>query len=220
MWLSTAPAMAAAIGCSERDSSEAAISNARFESTPLVAVTAARAIRPSVMVPVLSRTTWLMRRVDSRASPLRIRTPSWAPRPVPTMIAVGVASPSAHGQAMTKTATAALIPSEAGPPKTSQLASVTAAATSTIGTKTAEIRSARCCTGAVEFCASSTRRIMRARVVSVPTRVASITRDPCPFNVAPLTTSPTSTSTGTGSPVSIDSSTVDIPSTTRPSTGT
>ena len=33
--------------------------------------------------------------------------PSCAPRPVPTISAVGVASPSAHGQAMTSTATAA-----------------------------------------------------------------------------------------------------------------
>ena len=31
--------------------------------------------------------------------------PAWAPRPVPTMMAVGVASPSAHGQAMMSTAT-------------------------------------------------------------------------------------------------------------------
>ena len=34
--------------------------------------------------------------------------PSWAPRPVPTMIAVGVARPRAHGQAMISTATAAV----------------------------------------------------------------------------------------------------------------
>ena len=33
-------------------------------------------------------------------------TPASAPRPVPTMIDIGVASPSAHGQAMIKTATA------------------------------------------------------------------------------------------------------------------
>ncbi len=42
--------------------------------------------------------------------------PSWAPRPVPTMIAVGVASPSAHGQAMISTATAAVNASSAGLP--------------------------------------------------------------------------------------------------------
>ena len=33
-------------------------------------------------------------------------TPACAPRPTPTMIDIGVASPSAHGQAMISTATA------------------------------------------------------------------------------------------------------------------
>ena len=37
-----------------------------------------------------------------------MRMPSWAPRPVPTISAVGVASPRAHGQAMISTATAAV----------------------------------------------------------------------------------------------------------------
>ena len=37
-----------------------------------------------------------------------MRMPSWAPRPVPTIRAVGVASPSAQGQAMISTATAAV----------------------------------------------------------------------------------------------------------------
>ena len=35
-----------------------------------------------------------------------MRTPAWAPRPVPTMIAMGVARPRAQGQAMMRTATA------------------------------------------------------------------------------------------------------------------
>ena len=35
-----------------------------------------------------------------------INTPNLAARPVPTMIAVGVANPKAHGQAITTTATA------------------------------------------------------------------------------------------------------------------
>jgi hypothetical protein len=37
-----------------------------------------------------------------------MRMPSWAPRPVPTSSAVGVASPRAQGQAMIRTATAAV----------------------------------------------------------------------------------------------------------------
>ena len=42
----------------------------------------------------------------SRASAFLISTPACAPRPMPTMIDIGVASPSAHGQAMISTATA------------------------------------------------------------------------------------------------------------------
>jgi hypothetical protein len=43
---------------------------------------------------------------------------------------------------------------------------------------------------------------------------------PKPLSVAPMTASPADFSTGTGSPVSMDSSTFDRPSSTRPSTGT
>src|SRR6266571_3624493 len=43
----------------------------------------------------------------SRLSPPRIRMPCSAPLPVPTIMAVGVASPKAHGHATTSTATAA-----------------------------------------------------------------------------------------------------------------
>jgi len=57
-------------------------------------------------LPVLSSTTVSTARSVSRTSALRISTPSSAPRPVATITAVGVASPSAHGQAMTSTPTA------------------------------------------------------------------------------------------------------------------
>ena len=60
--------------------------------------------RPTVSVPVLSSTTVSTRWAVSSASPPRMRMPASAPRPVPTMIAVGVARPIAHGQAMTTTA--------------------------------------------------------------------------------------------------------------------
>ena len=61
---------------------------------------------PSVIVPVLSRITVSSLCAVSSASPLRIKMPCSAPRPVPTMIAVGVARPRAQGQAMISTATA------------------------------------------------------------------------------------------------------------------
>ena len=43
---------------------------------------------------------------DSKASAFLINTPAIAPRPVPTMIDIGVANPNAQGQAIIKTATA------------------------------------------------------------------------------------------------------------------
>ena len=57
-------------------------------------------------------------------------------------------------------------------------------------------------------------------MVPVPTRSERIVRLPVVFSVAPITLSPARLVTGTGSPVSIDSSTALEPSTTTPSTGT
>ena len=77
-----------------------------------------------VTVPVLSSTIVSMRRVDSRISGPLISSPSCAPRPVPTISAVGVASPRAHGQAMISTATAAVNANVALCPVPSQKPSV------------------------------------------------------------------------------------------------
>ena len=96
---------------------------------------------PSVTVPVLSSTIVVIRRVCSRISGPRIRIPSCAPRPVPTISAVGVARPSAHGQAMISTATAAVNAAETSPVTRSQPPSVASERAITIGTKTAETRS-------------------------------------------------------------------------------
>ena len=63
--------------------------------------------RPAaVRVPVLSKTTVFTAPARSNTSASRIRMPCRAAAPVPTMIAAGVARPSAHGQAITSTATA------------------------------------------------------------------------------------------------------------------
>ena len=94
------------------------------------------------------------RRVDSSTSGPLISRPSWAPRPVPTISAVGVASPSAHGQAMISTATAAVNANVALSPVPSQKPSVATASAMTTGTNTPETRSARRCTGALPVCAS------------------------------------------------------------------
>ena len=82
------------------------------------------AMRPVVTVPVLSSTIVSTRWVDSSTSGPRMRIPSWAPRPVPTSRAVGVASPSAQGQAMISTATAAVKASRRVWPVASQPARV------------------------------------------------------------------------------------------------
>ncbi len=146
-----------------------------------------------------------------------MRMPSWAPRPVPTSSAVGVASPSAHGQAMIRTATAAVNAATVSPVAPSQPPKVATAISRTTGTKTPEIRSARRCTRALPLCASSTSFAIRASRVSAPTRVASTTSRPPAFTVAPVTASPTATSTGTDSPVSREVSTAEAPSVTVPS---
>ena len=61
---------------------------------------------PSVNVPVLSSTTTSTLRICSRATASFIRIWLLAALPMPTIRAVGVASPKAHGQAMTSTDTA------------------------------------------------------------------------------------------------------------------
>jgi hypothetical protein len=171
-----------------------------------------------VTVPVLSSTIVSTARVDSSTCGPLIRMPSCAPRPVPTRIAVGVARPIAHGQAMISTATAA-VNAAAGPcPVASHAARTPSAITMTTGTNTAETRSASRCTGALPFCASVTSRVIRASSVSAPTRVARTTRRPEVLTHPPVTASPTVTSTGTGSPVSIEASTADTPESTTPST--
>ncbi len=143
--------------------------------------------------------------------------PTCAPRPVPTSSAVGVARPSAQGQAMINTATAAVKASVAGCPRASQTPRVTSAIPITTGTNTAETRSARRWTRALPLWASVTSRAMRASCVSAPTRVARTTSRPPAFTVAPTTASPGATSTGTDSPVTMLASTADSPSSTTPS---
>ncbi len=62
---------------------------------------------PLVIVPVLSKTIVSTSLSVCRAAPWRISTPFSAPIPLPTIRAVGVASPRAQGHAMTREATKA-----------------------------------------------------------------------------------------------------------------
>ena len=112
-------------------------------AAPLAGRTSTSRIRPSVTVPVLSSTIVVTRFVCSSTSGPLMRMPSWAPRPVPTMRAVGVARPSAQGQAMMSTATDAVKAAVTSPSSTSQPTSVASESAITIGTNTPETRSTR-----------------------------------------------------------------------------
>ena len=118
---------------------------------------------------------------------------------------------------MMSTATAAVNAAPRPAPLPIQKPSVAMDSAMTTGTKTPEMRSASRCTCALPFCASSTRRAMRASWVSAPTVSARTTRRPPALSVAPATVLPTVTSTGTDSPVSRLVSTAERPSTTVPS---
>ena len=72
-----------------------------------------------------------------------MRMPCFAATPVPAMMAAGVASPSAQGQAITSTATARISAVSAPTPAHSQPSSVSKAITSTTGTNTLETWSTR-----------------------------------------------------------------------------
>ena len=89
----------------------------------------------------------------SRLSPPLISTPFSAPRPVPTMIAVGVASPRAQGHAMMRTATKftnAIVNRTSTGAKTNHTAKVAIAMHRTTGVKIPLITSASRAIGALD----------------------------------------------------------------------
>ena len=175
---------------------------------------------PSVSVPVLSNATTRIACATSSASASLMRMPCRAAIPVPAMIAVGVARPSAHGQAMTSTATALRMAASQLPPTRPQPSSVTAAMPITTGTKTALTRSTRRWIGAFFAWADSTMRTMRESVDSAPIALVRTTSRPSLLTDPPVTALPTCLATGRLSPVISDSSTSLSPSITSPSTGT
>ena len=103
------------------------------------------------------------------------------------MMAVGVASPSAHGQLITSTLMQWLSAEAKSPEIAIQATNVAAATTMTTGTKMPAILSATRSMGALVLVASSTRRMMPASVVSSPTAVASTQIQPEVVVVAPVT---------------------------------
>ena len=71
--------------------------------TPSAGMTSVTLGSPEVMVPVLSRATMSILPASSREAAVLKRMPFLAPMPLPTMMATGVARPSAQGQLMTST---------------------------------------------------------------------------------------------------------------------
>ena len=213
--------MAAASGCSLDDSTAATVPRSSSSVKPSVATSAASLGRPSVSVPVLSTTSTVTCPRRSSASAFFTSTPACAPRPTPTMMLIGVARPSAHGHAMMSTATAftSACARRGSGPSHSHSTKVSTAAPSTAGTNHPATRSASAWIGARLRCASATICTMRASIVSLPTRSARMRNPPVPLIVPPVTASPAAFATGMGSPVSMDSSTLELPSVIFPSTG-
>src|SRR5699024_2932547 len=89
-------------GCSDWFSALPTNCNTSFSVNPSVTNTFVNVGSPFVTVPVLSKTTVSTDCVFSKCSPPLKRTPISADRPDPAIIDVGVARPSAHGQAITK----------------------------------------------------------------------------------------------------------------------
>ena len=120
--------------------------------------------RPTVRVPVLSKTTASTRPACSRCEPPLMRMPRRAPLPIAALIAVGVARPTAQGHATSSIVIAR---------RTSRVTSkVTADNRKDAGTKRREKFSPMVWMGARSCWACSTRVMIRPMVVSLPTASA------------------------------------------------
>ncbi len=127
---------------------------------------------PSVTVPVLSRQTISVFPAISRLSAVLNRIPFLAPFPLPTIIATGVAKPSAQGQLITRTDIPLASEKPMLCPVISHTAIVTKAIAITIGTNTPETLSAIFAIGAFVADASETIFMILEIAVFCPTEVA------------------------------------------------
>ena len=147
--------MAWASGCADPCSTAAAAINTASSVIPSAVTTSTTSGWPIVSVPVLSKTITLSRVASSSADAFLNRMPCFAPRPVLTMTAIGVASPSASGHAITNTVMVIVIANSSGCPMSQNQAPNVARpmAMAAITNHWAAL-SARSCAGALEFCAS------------------------------------------------------------------
>ena len=211
--------IASASGCSESRSTAAARARTSFSDKPS-AVSSVTSGSPLVSVPVLSITTTWTRAAASIAAAFLKRIPRLAPSPVPTMMAVGVARPRASGQVITTTVMANRIAWLKLRPASNQTINVSVPPISATSTSQKAARSASCCPGAFELWASCTSLTMWARAVSEPTFVARARSVPFLLIEPPINCAFGAFETGRLSPVTTDSSTSLMPSSTTASTGT
>ena len=137
------------------------------------------------------------------------------------MIDIGVASPSAQGQAMISTVTAATSAKvkRGSGPNIIQAANANSAAAITAGTNQPATRSASRWIGARERCAFATM-IDDPRQHGVAADFSARMHQPAALvDGAADHASPSAFATGIDSPVTMDSSTKELPSVTTPSTG-
>ena len=170
--------IALASGCSLLFSNAYAYFNKTSSVTPAAGMISVTFGSPLVIVPVLSSATICIFPVSSSETAVLNIIPFLAPMPFPTIIATGVASPSAHGQLITSTA----IPLDnAKPilcPAISHTIIVITAIVITVGTNTPDTRSAIFAIGAFVAAASLTIWMICESVVSSPTLVARHFRYP------------------------------------------
>ena len=162
---------------------------------------------PFVKVPVLSNRIVVVFPISSRIAAFFISMPFEAATPVPTVTARGVARPSEQGQEITRTQIALEKENSKSPVKMSHNIKVMTEIPITMGTKTADILSARRDMGAFEPEAFSTSLIIPDITVSSPTFVAEIVKVPFLFNVPAFTLSWMVLYSGMLSPVRLDWST-------------
>ena len=171
-------------------------------------------------MPVLSSTMCVSPCACSRASTSLMRMPPRVAAPDPVMMAVGVASPRAHGQAMTRTryriddgdldTGTCSKPAQKGDDRNGDHD----------GYEDPAYPVRQALNGRLSGLAFSTRRIIRARVESAPVARASMVSRPSMLRDPATTGSPSRRETGTLSPVTSDSSTSATPLVTMPSAAT
>ena len=123
------------------------------------------------------------------AAAARNNTPCVAPRPVATLIDIGVAKPKANWQAMISTDTALIRPNThlGSGPENHQIKNVSSATETTVTTNQPATMSAMFCIGALERYAWATICTICDSMVAAPTCSERMTRAPLLLSAAPIT---------------------------------